>query len=89
MNRKTHRILPTPRTCLCIPHQIRQRRIRLQANEQMQMIGHTVAGNQLLFLTRDDAAGVFLKFAVLSRLVQVLPAFNGEHDMEVNLRRGV
>jgi len=37
----------------------------------------------------DDAGDVFLKFVVVLRFNEVLPAFDREHDMEINLRAGI
>ena len=53
------------------------------------MIRHIVYRNQLLFLTRDDAGDVFLKLVIVFRLDETLPAFDGEHDMEIDLRVGI
>ena len=53
------------------------------------MIRHIVDRNQLLLLSGDDAGDVFLQFVVVFRLDEALPAFNGEHDVDVNLHVGV
>ena len=53
------------------------------------MVGHIVYCNQLLFLSRDDAGDIFLQFVVAFRLDEALPAFNGEHDVDINLRVGI
>jgi hypothetical protein len=53
------------------------------------MIGHVVYGYQFLLLTGDDAGDVFLKFVVIFGFNEILSAFDGEHDMDVNLRVGV
>src|ERR1700722_19605217 len=42
-----------------------------------------------MFLTGDNAGDVFLELVVVSRLDEVLPAFNGEHGLNVNLCIGV
>ena len=55
----------------------------------MQVIRHIVYRNQFLLLPRDNAGDVFLQFVVVFRLDEALPAFNGEHDMEIDLRVGV
>jgi len=55
----------------------------------MQMVRHIVDGNELLFLTGDDASDVFLKFVIVLRLDEILPAFHREHDMNVDLCVGV
>jgi len=53
------------------------------------VIRHIVYGDELLFLTGDDAGDVFLKFVVMFGFDEVLPAFNSEHNMNVNLRIGI
>jgi hypothetical protein len=53
------------------------------------MIRHIVDGNHFLFLTGNDACDVFLQLVVVFRLDEALPAFNSEHDMDINLRVGV
>ena len=55
----------------------------------MHVIRHIVYGNQFLILTGNNAGDVFLKFVVMVRLDEALPAFDGEHDMDVDLRVGV
>jgi len=55
----------------------------------MQMVRHIIYGNQFLPLRRDDARDVFLQFVVMFGLNEILPAFDGEHDVDVNLRVGV
>lgn len=55
----------------------------------MQMIGHIVDGNQFLFLRRNNAGDVFLQFVVVLRRDEILPAFDGEHDVNINLRVGI
>src|SRR5665213_3254104 len=72
-----------------IPHQIRKRQIWLHANEQMHMIRHIIYHNQLLLLSRDDASDVFLQLVVMFGFDEALPAFDGEHDMDINLRVGI
>jgi hypothetical protein len=53
------------------------------------MIRHIIYGDQFLFPAGNDASNVFLQLVVLFRLDEALPAFNGEHDVDVNLRVGV
>ena len=53
------------------------------------MIRHIVYRNQLLLLSRDDASDVFLKFVVMFWFYEALPAFDGEHDMEIDLCVGI
>ena len=55
----------------------------------MQMVRHIVDGNELLFLTGDDASDVFLKFVIVLRLDEILSAFHREHDVNVDLCVGV
>ena len=55
----------------------------------MQVIRHIVDDDQFLFLAGDDAGDEFLQFVVVFRRDEILPAFNGEHDVNVNLRVGV
>ena len=55
----------------------------------MQMIRHIVDGDQFLFLAGDDAGDEFLQFIIVFRRDEILPAFNGEHDVDINLRVGV
>lgn len=71
-----------------ITHQIRKRNVRFDADQQVQMVRHIVYGDQLLLLTGDNARDVFLKFFVMLRLNEVLPAGDGEHDVDVDLRVG-
>jgi hypothetical protein len=53
------------------------------------MIRHIIDGNQFLLLTGDDAGDVFLEFAVVFGFDEILSAFDGEHDVDVDLRVGV
>jgi len=53
------------------------------------VIRHIVYRNQLLLLSRDDASDVFLKFVVMFWFYEALPAFDGEHDMEIDLCVGI
>jgi len=53
------------------------------------MIRHIVYRNQFLFQAGNDASDVFLQLVVVFRLDEALPAFNGEHDVDINLRVGV
>src|SRR5258708_6738546 len=55
----------------------------------MQMVGHIVDRNQLLFLTRNDTGDVFLQLVVAFRRDQVLPAFDGKHSVNIYLRIGI
>src|SRR5882724_4180969 len=55
----------------------------------MQVVGHIVDDNQLLFPTGNDAGDVFLQLVVMFWIEEVLPAFDGEHNMDINLRVGV
>ena len=55
----------------------------------MQVVRHVVDGNQFLVLTGDNAGDVFLKFVVMFGFDEVLSAFDGEHDMDVDLRVSV
>src|SRR5665213_3303652 len=77
------------RTGFYIADQIGKRHVRLDADEHVQVIRHIVYGNQFLLFPRDNAGDVFLKFVIVLRLNEALPAFNGEHDMEIDLRVGV
>ena len=53
------------------------------------MVRHIVYGDQFLFLCGDDAGDVFLQFVVMLWQDEVLPPFNGKHDLDVNLRIGI
>ena len=55
----------------------------------MQMVGHIVYGNRLVPLGGDDAGDVFLQFVIVFRRDEILPAFNGKHDVQINLRVGI
>jgi len=55
----------------------------------MQMIRQVVYGDQLLPLGGDDAREVFLQFVIMFRRDEALPALDGKHDVEVDLRVGV
>src|ERR1039458_4127593 len=77
------------RTGFHVAHQIGKCYVWFDADEQVHVIRHIVYRNQLLLLTGDDAGDVFLKFVVVFRLDEVLPAFDGEHNMEIDLRVGV
>jgi hypothetical protein len=55
----------------------------------MQVIRHIVYRNQLLLPHGDNARDVFLKLVVVFRLDEALPAFDGKHDVNINLRVGV
>src|SRR5207237_6020636 len=58
-------------------------------NHNMNIILHVVNGDQLLPLRGHDSSNVLLKLIVMFRINKVLPAFNGEHDLNVNLSVGV
>ena len=60
-----------------------------QADQQMQMVGHIVYGNQLLPLRGDDAGDVFLQFVIVFRRDEILPAFHRKHDVKINLCVGI
>src|SRR5271165_3630366 len=53
------------------------------------MVRHIVYGNQLVLLRRDSADDVFLDFVVVFGWDEVLPAFDSEYDVNINLRIGV
>ena len=72
-----------------VAHQIGKSHVRLDANQQVQMVRHVVYGDQLLFLTGDDAGDVFLQFVVMLRFYEALPTFDGKHYMDVDLRLGI
>jgi hypothetical protein len=52
----------------------------------MQVIRHIIDRNQLLLLSRDNPADVFLKFVAMLRREEILSALDGEHNMEIDLR---
>ena len=53
------------------------------------MVRHVVYRNQLVLLGGDDAGDVFLQLVVAFRRDEALPAFDGEDDLDVDLRVGV
>jgi hypothetical protein len=53
------------------------------------MIRHIVDGYQFLSLTGDNAGNIFLQFIVMFGFDEVLSPFNGEHNVDINLRIGV
>lgn len=53
------------------------------------MIGHIIDDDHFVILTGNNAGDVFLKFVVVFRFDEVLSSFDGEHDMDINLRVGV
>ena len=53
------------------------------------MVRHIVNGDELLFLTGNDAGDIFLKFVVIFGFDEVLPAFDCEYDVNVDLRVGI
>jgi hypothetical protein len=55
----------------------------------MQVAGQVIDGNQFVFLIRHDARDVFLQFVVMLGSDEILAAFNGEYDMDINLRIGI
>ena len=55
----------------------------------MQVIRHVVYRNQLLLLRGNDARDIFLKLVIMFRLDEALPAFDGKHDVNVDLRVGI
>ncbi len=55
----------------------------------MSMIGHIVNRDQLLSLGSNNSGNVFLKFVIVLGSDQVLSAFDGEHDLNVDLSVGV
>jgi hypothetical protein len=57
----------------------------IDADEQMQVIGHIIDRNQLLLLSRDNSGNVFLKFVVMLRLDKILSALDGENNMKIDL----
>ena len=55
----------------------------------MQMVRHIIDGDQFLSLAGHDAGDEFLQFVIVFRWNEILPAFDGEHNMDVNLRVGI
>ena len=55
------------RVRLNVPHELGERGIGSQADQQMQMIRQIVYRNQFVLLSRDDAGDVFLKFIIVFR----------------------
>ena len=53
------------------------------------MIRHIVYGNELVLLSGHDAGDVLLQFVAVFRPDKVLPAFDGKHNVDVDLRVGV
>src|SRR6266540_1979265 len=79
----------TRRAGLDVANQIRQHQIRLQPNEQVNVVGHVINCNELLSLPRNNARDVFLELVVVLRANEILSAFDGEDDMDIDLRVGV
>ncbi len=55
----------------------------------MSMIGHIVNRDQLLSLGSNNSGNVFLKFVIVLGIDEVLSAFDGEHDLNVDFSVGV
>ena len=53
------------------------------------MIRHVVDSDQLLPLRCYNSSDVLLQFVVVNGIDEVLPAFHGEYDLNVDLRVGV
>jgi hypothetical protein len=53
------------------------------------MIRHIIDRNQLLILNRDNARDVLLEFLVVFPFYQVLPAFDREDHVNIDLRVGI
>ncbi len=51
----------------------------------MQVIRQVVNREELLFLARNDARDVLLQFVVVLGRDEVLPAFDGKHDLDIDL----
>ena len=55
----------------------------------MNVIRQVVYGDEFSLLTGDDAGNVFLQFVVVLRQNEILSAFNGKHDVELDLGVGL
>ena len=49
------------------------------------MVRHVVDSDQFLTLRCHDSGDVLLQFVVVNGIDEVLPAFHGEHDLNVDL----
>ena len=77
------------RSSLDVTNEIRKRDIWLLADQNMSVVRHAMDGQQLLPLSRHDAGHVFLKFFLPFTANQVLPSFDREDNLNVDLGVGV
>ena len=73
------------RAGLDVTDQVRQCHVRLETNQNMRMIGHTVDCQQLLALPGDDAGDVFVQLFFAFGADEVLPTLDGEHGLNIDL----
>jgi hypothetical protein len=55
----------------------------------MQVVGHIINGNHFLLFAGDNPRDLLLQLIVVFYPDEILPAFNGKYDVNVNLRVGV
>jgi hypothetical protein len=72
-----------------VSDQIRQRDIRFQSNQHMNVVSHTVDRDQFLALMANDSGDILVNLFFVFRANQALSALNGENDLDVNLRVGI
>src|SRR5207245_293215 len=72
-----------------VAYQISQGHCGLESNENMNMVRHSVNGDQLLFVVPDDTSNVLVKFFLELWADKRKPTVNCEHSLNVDLRVGV
>jgi len=72
-----------------VPNQIRDRFVRSQANENMNMVGHSIDGKELLPFVRNDTCCVPMQFFFVFLWNQVLSSLDCKYDMNIYLRERV
>jgi hypothetical protein len=72
-----------------VTHQIGERHIWFQPDQDVRVVRHAMHRQQLLFLAGDDAGDVFMEFLLPLRPDEVLPSFDRKDHLDVDLALGV
>ena len=73
------------RSVLDVSYHIRQRNGWLEADEDMGVVRHAMHSQKFLPALRDDSGDVLMKFLLVSLVNQILPSFDRENNLEIDL----
>jgi len=77
------------RSRLYLADQSGQGKVGFQANQQMEMIGHVINGDELGTYMGDNARHVFLQFDLVLGTDEVLTALDSEYNVDIDLCVGI